>query len=293
MNLVLSDSVISFDGSSSKSRIKPLNALAEVFEDKLPEGPIKDILDLLETHVRNVAEAKELAQPTSSAFSNTRGLWFEIIVSVYSWNYRITNGLTDLYAIKMPNVKMYDFRRIFNEQTARIIEQLESYLRNHDKQLRLVASNPDIIIVQQKGLVTSADDYINNLSLKNTERIIQLCNEIRDRCQWSSVRAGIGLTTSLRPDRRLQLVHEGNILKALFAHLKMRHWNNNVSFEYHGASSEKRSHADDEALKTVATHSIVNVNSIPERAVDGVHSLLNTDDIYTMLDKIIKRKTSV
>lgn len=291
MDLRNSDSIEVSSSSSSNSRIKPLNALSEVFNNSLPAGTLKENLDLLEQHVRDAADAKGLKQPTSSAFSNTRGLWFEIIVAVHAWNYRITHGLTNHFIIKMPNVKMYDFRHIFDTQTASMLDQLERTIQYYRPQIRLTTTNPDLLIVRQKGLINSADDALTNLSLENLNKVTQLCNIIRGKCEWSSVRAGIGLTTSMRPDRRLQLVQEGNVLKSIFAHLRMRHWNNSVDFEYHGASSEKCSSADDEAFRSVASHSIVNVNSTPERAVDGIHSLLNTEDISTMLDSIIKLDT--
>ncbi|WP_249652571.1 Cfr10I/Bse634I family restriction endonuclease, partial [Lysinibacillus sp. D4A1_S13] len=56
---------------------------------------------------------------------------------------------------------------------------------------------------------------------------------LEGKCEWSSLIAGIGLKTSLRPDRRSQLVLEGNVLKSLFAHLKMRLWNKDVFFKYY------------------------------------------------------------
>jgi hypothetical protein len=286
-----SEAVESHEGTSSKSRIKPFHALAEVYPDSLPTGSLSNILDNLEQHVKQVAREKGLALPNTAAFSVTRGLWLELIVSAHAWNYRIERGLPDYFVIKMPNVRAYDFRRIFSEETAIMLDKLEHSLRTHDNQVRLVTSNPDLLVVQQRGLIQEADNIISNLSIANAEKLTGLCNSIRGKCLWNSVKAGIGLKTSLRPDRRLQLVHEGNILKSIFAHLKMRNWDNTVSFEYHGASVDKLSNADDEALQTAATHTIVNVNSVPERAVDGIHPLLEVNDIYKMLDIIIKKRS--
>ncbi|OAB35907.1 Cfr10I/Bse634I family restriction endonuclease [Paenibacillus glacialis] len=288
MNLYESKSVEKIEGGPSNLRIKPIYALEEVFNNTLPTGPIKIILDNLEQHIRNAAKAKDLDQPSLAAFSNVRGLWFEIIISVYAWNYRINNGLSDCFIIKMPNMKTYDFRRIFDNLTLKMLDQLEGSLKNNDSKIRLIPSNPDMILVHQKGLISNADDLITNLSEKNVEKLTRLYHEINGRCEWSSIFAGIGLTTSMRPDRRLQLVYEGNILKSIFAHLSTRHWNNKVSFQYYGASSVKHSNADDEAFQTAATHTIVNVNSVPERAVDGIFSLQNTDDINKMLDEITR-----
>lgn len=274
-----------------KTRIKPSIALAEVYGDNLPTGTIKENLDKLEMHTKNAALAQNMMVPNSQAFSNTRGFWFEVFIAVHAWNYRIRHNLDDVLIVKMPNVSSFDFRRIFEEKTDRMLKQLEiSLLKNN---VRLITSNPDLLIVEQEDLIL--DEHNIPISCLGTQSIMDAVNlykVLENKCRWNSLKAGIGVKTSLRPDRRLQLVHEGNILKSLFAHLKMRHWNREESFEYYGASSEIISGADDDALQTAATHTIVNVDSLPERAVDGLYSLLTFDDIEKMLDTILKRKAS-
>lgn len=276
---------------NQKTRIKPYIALTEVFGDSLPTGTIKENLDKLELHTKNAALAQEMMVPNSQAFSNTRGFWFEVFIAVHAWNYRIRHNLGDVLIVKMPNVSSFDFRRIFEEKTDKMLKQLEiSLLKNN---VRLITSNPDLLIVEQEDL--TLDEHNKPISCLDTQSIMNAVNlykVLENKCRWNSLKAGIGVKTSLRPDRRLQVVYEGNILKSLFAHLKMRHWSRGATFEYYGASSELISGADDDALQTAATHTIVNVDSLPERAVDGLYSLLTFDDIEKMLDTIIKRKAS-
>jgi hypothetical protein len=279
------------EGNKIKTRIKPVVALSEVFSNSFPVGAIKEILDNLEDHVRSAASIDGLTEPNSSAFSNTRGNWFEMIVSAVAWNFRIENGIPEYYFVKMPNVKVFELRKLFHEETQQMLTSLEKSLKKHDPDMSLALPNPDLLILQNREVKSKIEtnQRFHNLALENTDKINLFFNEIKGECPWQSIRAGIGLTTSLRPDRRLQLVHEGNILKSIFAHLKMRNWNNQVAFKYHGASSEKHSVSDDIAFRSPATHTIVNVDSIPERAVDELHSLLTIEDIYKMLDKIIKK----
>lgn len=275
-----------------KTRIKPYFALNEVYGDSLPTGTIKENLDKLENHIINASLAQEIEAPNSHAFSNTRGFWFEVFIAVHAWNYRIRHNLGDVLIVKMPNVSSFDFRRIFEEKTDKMLKQLElSLLKNN---VRLITSNPDLLIVEQENLIL--EEHNVPISCLDTQSIMEAVNSykvLESKCHWDSLKAGIGVKTSLRPDRRLQLVHEGNILKSLFAHLKMRHWNREAAFEYYGASSEMISGADDDALQTAATHTIVNVDSLPERAVDGLFSLLSFDDIEKMLENILKRKAPV
>jgi hypothetical protein len=277
--------------NNQKTRIKPYIALAEVFEASLPAGTIKENLDKLELYTKNAALAQEMMVPNSQAFSNTRGFWFEVFIAVHAWNYRIRHNLGDVLIVKMPNVTSFDFRRIFEEKTDKMLKQLEiSLLKNN---VRLITSNPDLLIVEQEGLILDEHNKpISSLDTQSIMNAVNLYKVLENKCRWNSLKAGIGVKTSLRPDRRLQVVHEGNILKSLFAHLKMRHWSREAIFEYYGASSELISGADDDALQTAATHTIVNVDSLPERAVDGLYSLLTFDDIEKMLDTIIKRKAS-
>ncbi|MBO9131434.1 Cfr10I/Bse634I family restriction endonuclease [Bacillus sp. 165] len=274
-----------------KTRIKPLYALTELFANGLPTGTIKERLDLLENYVKNVAKAKGFEVPNQGAFSNTRGTWFEAFVAVFAWNFRIENQLNDILIVKMPNVKTFDFRRIFNPKTSEMISQLDRSLLTHTggENVRLITSNPDLLIVKQESLVQKAfNERIQTLNLPQLEEASGLYRYLEGNVSWDSLVAGVGIKTSLRPDRRLQVVHEGNILKALFAHLKMRNWNRHPRFRYYGASSEKISQADDDALQTAATHSIINVDTPPERAVDDIFSLTTFDDINKMFTKILK-----
>nr|WP_269744425.1 Cfr10I/Bse634I family restriction endonuclease [Paenibacillus sp. Aloe-11] len=272
-----------------KTRIKPYFALAEVFGKILPTGTIKENLDKLEQHTKNAALAQGMMVPNSQAFSNTRGFWFEVFIAVYAWNYRIKENLSEVLIVKMPNVSSFNFRRIFEEKTDKMLKQLELSLLKSN--VRLITSNPDLLIVEQEKLVLEEHNIpISCLDTQSIMKAVNLYKVLESKCHWDSLKAGIGVKTSLRPDRRLQVVHEGNILKSLFAHLKMRHWDREAAFKYFGASSEMITGADDDALQTAATHTIVNVNSLPERAVDGLFSLLTFEDIEKMFDVILKRK---
>jgi len=274
---------------STKTRIKPFTALSEMYQSSLPTGSLKENLDQLEQYVKTVALSKGYKLPNPNAFSNTRGLWFESMIAIHGWNYRIKNGLSDILIVKMPNVTSFDFRRIFDIETRTMLEDLEMSLLTNAREVRLITSNPDLLIIRQQNLVKEEyNTVINSFSTEKIHAALELYKSLENQCLWKAIVAGIGVKTSFRPDRRLQLVHEGNILKALFAHLKMRHWDREAKFSYYGASSEALSRSDINALQTAATHSIIDVNSTPERAVDDIFSLLTFNDIDLMFSEIFK-----
>lgn len=230
-------------GNKVLTRIKPFTAMAELYKDCLPQEKIADYLDNLENHVKIAALAKGISPPSSQAFSNTRGVWFESLVAIGAWNYRITKAPGYLI-LKLPNITSFNFREIFEPVTREMLQQLEKSLLDQLHEVRMITSNPDLLVIKQPDLI---EEYFNTPITSILEQDVKKVTEgyrlIKQRCQWESLIAGIGLKTSLRPDRRLQLVHEGNILKSLFAHLKMRHWNKNPIFEYYGAANDKISKA--------------------------------------------------
>lgn len=267
-------------------RINRSAVTAELFPSSLPQGSIEDYLATLESHVRAVAVAKGYAAPTSGAFNNVRGAWFQTLVAVVAWNYAVHRGSPNLCIATLPDVVTFDFRRIFDSTTRDMLSQLEQSLAGHD--VRLVSSNPDLIIVDQPGAI-QASTPVTNMSLASTETVLRAHRQLEGQCQWDSLKAGIGAKSSLRPDRRLQLVHEGNITKALFAHLKMRNWNSKARLGYYGVSMATTG-ADDLALQTAATHTITSVDSVPERAVDMVYAISQVQDIDTVLGDVLKRQ---
>jgi len=76
-------------------------------------------------------------------------------------------------------------------------------------------------------------------------------------------------------------------MKALYVHLQNREWIiNPIGIKYFAAATSI-SEADRKGLKTVATHSITNVQSIPEAAVDEVYLLNSVDDSTAVFNEIL------
>jgi hypothetical protein len=153
----------------------------------------------------------------------------------------------------------------------------------------LVTSNPDFVIIRSSLLDSSViRQPINAPTASDIHFLDNLFNNFRSICEFGDIRAYCSVKYSLRPDRRLQIPHEGSLIKALHVHLQTRKWIINCDPIKYYAASRSLGPSDVEALKTVATHSITNVNSIPQPAVDEVFSLPTLSHAKAMFEQILK-----
>ncbi|WP_279615263.1 Cfr10I/Bse634I family restriction endonuclease [Photobacterium leiognathi] len=120
---------------------------------------------------------------------------------------------------------------------------------------------------------------ITELTKESLEHLDKIYQNIVGKCELDDIVGYFSLKTSLRPDRRLQIAHEGSLTKAIYVHLQTRSWLMEPrGIKYFGGSLAIND-ADIRALKTVATHSITTVMSKPERAVDEVFSISDREKL--------------
>ncbi|MDR6884315.1 Cfr10I/Bse634I family restriction endonuclease [Bacillus sp. 3255] len=261
-----------------KTRVKPFVVASQLYNKEVPTGSVEEIMKNMQKYAEESAAKKGYQEPDKTAFNNSRGTWFEVLLAVWAWNYCYHKS--DNYAvIRLPNVRVLDFHDVFESDTRGKLQELLNSLQKNN--VKMITSNPDFIIIKKDLLI---DEEIKNLSIDNMKKVFSLYKEVQHSLKWNEVLIGIGVKTSLRPDRRLQLVHEGNILKSLFTHLKMRFWVRDYFFKYLVVSNKKLNRADIAALETAATHTIVNVDSIPESAVDGHYHIKSKQEFDAMLD---------
>jgi hypothetical protein len=101
----------------------------------------------------------------------------------------------------------------------------------------------------------------------------------------------MSVKTSFRPDRRLQIPHEGSLMKALYAHLVTREWELTPRGLKYYAVACSVGEPDRRALKTVATHSITTVTNLPQAAVDEVFCVNNKEELRNLLDTTLAQQT--
>lgn len=269
-------SKLNSDGSTSiKSSSVFCDALGGA--DPLSLGDYKAFLASCEALVRT--EFK----PNQGALNNVRGNWYEWLISVGAINFVKNNQKSKHILLPLPNVRSLDYMSLYKKEIYHFIDDLreKTALRN----VSLISSNPDYAVVSLP--VTSKLPNTTHINTTLIEEVDQFYNNFVGKLDLDDLSAFVSIKTSLRPDRRLQLSHEGALVKAFYEHLKGRLWKINAAgVKYYGLSIDVKD-ADRKGLQTVATHSILSVNTIPEAAVDSVHKITNGADLQSFLTKIL------
>ena len=224
-------------------------------------------LDYIQTLVQT-----EDSRVTSSAISNCRGTWFEWMIAIDIYNHWCTNG-HNLLMLPLPNISRFDSATLYQESVCEYIFDLRAKLKA-SLDIELITSNPDFVIFDTTDFSELLPRQpITVVDEQTIDFIDSAFKMFIGKCSFTGIIGYMATKTSLRPDRRLQIVHEGSLTKALYVHLQTRLWIDKPrSIKYFGASL-KLNDKDRQALKTVATHSITTVLSEPERAVDECFEL--------------------
>ncbi len=223
---------------------------------------------------------------TTGALSNVHGDWYEWILAIVAWNTFCENPGSNL-AILMPNISQFDVAKLYESDLFNTIEDLREKVRESSA-VRLITSNPDFVIINgdlARLLLPDVTPHLN-FSLESLRFLGTLYIHFINKCNFYSIIGYISVKTSLRPDRRLQISHEGSLMKAIYTHLQTRQWILNPPGLKYYAISTKLTEPDRFALKTVATHSITIVSSTPQAAVDDVfevNSVLQAQECFLQI----------
>jgi hypothetical protein len=227
----------------------------------------------------------EDSRVTAGAISNCRGTWFEWMIAIDMYNHWCTNG-HNLLMLPLPNISRFDSATLYQESVCKYIFDLRAKLKA-SLDIELITSNPDFAIFDttsfSKLLPRQPITVVNDESIEFIDNVFR---KFIGQCSFTDILGYMATKTSLRPDRRLQIVHEGSLTKALYVHLQTRLWIDKPrSIKYFGASL-KLNNKDRQALKTVATHSITTVLSEPERAVDECFELSSRNKLLEAIEEI-------
>lgn len=287
---------ILYQEADGKLTINPKNTFVYYFNMHFSiEKCITEMLSEIKKLV--YIEAKKLGgEVRDGAINKCNGDWYEWIISLRSI-YFCLNNHTQKILVSMPNNRSFDCTTLYKKELSWYIYDLRHKLEeNH---VNLVTSNPDFFIVDTKNcpyhLKKNLDEYYNKfrnefkngITISTIERADHLYNIFINQLELDDIYAYLSVKTTLRPDRRLQLAHEGSLMKALYVHLQTRTWNINAKgIKYYGAAT-KLSDADVDGLKTAATHSIAAATSNPQSAVDKLFKLDSFYDIDQCLSEIL------
>jgi hypothetical protein len=228
--------------------------------------PIRDVISDMDAQARIVNP-----NITGDALNNCHGSWYEWLLAAAAWN-AFCNHHTAFLSLLLPNVAQLNVEKLYIPSLEDMIRHLRDEATSSGVILR--SSNPDFAIVANFDARTSSlPKPIRAFTSAILDELENLYTYIIGKCKFEDIRGFISAKYSFRPDRRLQIPHEGSLMKALYVHLQTRQWiTNPIGLKYYAVAGSV-SDADIKALKTVATHSITTVASKPEPAVNEVFTV--------------------
>ncbi len=259
-------------------KINSNEAISSIEAAFFNNAPYSVLLDMVSNHY---------STHSSGSVANIKGRIYEWLFAVDCINHFKTTGNRYL-VLKLPNVtslNIYDL--ITQNETTKFYKIKETLKRNNG--LNLITSNPDFIILDTSKLNNAQSDIdkihtISCLSETNLQEVDQYYKMFLYKIGINSIHGFISLKSSLRPDRRLQIVHEATITKAIF---EIMNKNKKINFI---SASLMHNEKDKSALNTVAIHSLN--NHPPEPAIDFICSINNKIDISTLFSALSSISTT-
>jgi hypothetical protein len=225
---------------------------------------------------------------SQAGISNVKGDWYEWLLAICAWNYRVGQNQAAYVALKLPNIANLEVSSLYEPQLFGYITDLRQKVEA-TAHVSLITSNPDFALIRHVdgGLHASFNNPINHVDDAVLTLLDSAYQHFVGQCTFQQIAGYASVKVSLRPDRRLQMPHEGSLMKALYMHLQTREW----ILQPHGlryyAIAAEVGEADREALRTVATPSIISVQMVPEPAVDAVHTIDSFNEGNAVMAQIL------
>lgn len=267
------------DGSVS---INKAGAFCELNGNRLPE-PAKSIKELL-NEMDDAIKAQE--NIGSGALANSHGDWYEWILAFTSLNYYLS-GESQYIAVLLPNVARFNVSDLYEERIQHIVADLKHKVQE-SAGVEFITSNPDLVIIDisSMDIELGISEPVVEFNEDTIHQLENLYQYFIGHCSFENIIGYLSVKTSFRPDRRLQIPHEGSLMKAVYAHLQTRQWILNPKGLSYYAVSTRVGPTDTRALRTVATHSIITVNTTPQAAVDQVFevdSIQSAEEMFALI----------
>ncbi|RUO38877.1 restriction endonuclease [Aliidiomarina taiwanensis] len=263
--------------------LKKAETFVNFFSD-VYHAPDLKIMDAF-TQIDSVAMNAGLER---GALNNARGDWYEWIIGANAWNYRIKKQ-SPLLILNLPNKKRFDVSKLYQDKFSDQIADLRQKV-SESSDVELITSNPDFVIIDTSNIELPHRFHIpfGRLTVDDLDLLDTAYQDFIGQCSFDDIRGYFSVKTTFRPDRRLQIPHEGSLMKAIHVHLQTRSWIIDPKALKYYAAATKVNNSDREALKTVATHSITNVSSKPQAAVDDVFVIDSVEQLHDALEVILE-----
>ena len=270
--------------TKGKPKLNKRQAFCQLLENQLPEE------DKLFTELfKNFDSTVKSHFPTITlgALNNAHGNWYEWLLAIAAWNYHVDHE-GSLLGLMLPNVSRFDVVRLYIDDLHDLVVDLRHKVEAATS-VQLVTSNPDFVLIDPTDIEVPSffAKRINRVDDNSILLIEEGYKHFIAKCGFDEIVGYLSVKTSLRPDRRLQISHEGSLMKAIYTHLQTRQWIIKPQGLKYYAIAAKVGEADRKALKTVATHSITTVHTVPQAAVDEVFTVNSLAQAKQLYQKIL------
>lgn len=254
-----------YENSRGGLSVDKKGAFCNVLDGVPEDRSLSEIVD----HIGDTVQS-EYPSVSQNALNNCNGDWYEWLIAIRAWNLRVESDEDLFAALLMPKKSSYDVADLYTSKISQLVSDLRRKVRE-STDVELITSNPDFVLIDTSrfsDLPDWFDQKIDSVEEDKMDRLETAYELFDGGCELDDVRGYVGAKRSMRPDRRLQMPHEGSLMKAIYTHIQTREWIiEPQGINYYAVSSDLNS-SDREALRTVATHSITTVDKVPEAAVD-------------------------
>lgn len=272
-----------YENNRGSYSVDKVGAFSQVLHNGIPRDmSFNDIV----AHIGD--EVKAEYDVTQGALNNCNGDWYEWLIAIKAWNKRVQSDKEQLAALLLPKVSSYNVADLYVDEISDLIADLISKVSN-STDVELITSNPDFVLIDPShiDLPHWFHEPIDLITEDVVGRLESAYKCFHDQCELNHLRGYISVKKSMRPDRRLQIPHEGSLMKAIYTHIQTREWiMEPQGIRYYAASADLTG-ADRAALKTVATHSITTVHKLPQAAVDDAFIINEPDEVDAALEAML------
>lgn len=235
-------SYISFN-SGGKPKINQVDSFVSLFDPSSSEPSFKKQFEEADSKIK-----KQCPTIQQGALNNVHGSWYEWILSHHFWNHYCDVKSAFLVA-KLPNITQFDIAELFSPKLKAFISDLREKVSDTGD-VSLVTSNPDFVIAKTE--ISEPSNIDSKLySPDSIQFLDSIYNSLIGKLDFDTLIGFSSVKTSFRPDRRLQIPHEGSLMKAIYAHLVTREWIIRPKSLKYYAIARSVNDADRNAFKTV------------------------------------------
>lgn len=268
--------------NKQKITVKKIESLCELLNGALPheDTSFTHLFKKMDTEVR-----ASFPEVSTGALSNVHGDWYENLIAVVAWNMMV-DGKCEYLLLPIPKASSFDLWSLYESKLYEYVKDLRSKVFDSTGTM-LITSNPDFVILKKSAIPNLKAESISALTPKNLSMVNELYVQAGGMCGFDDLIGFLSVKTSMRPDRRLQVCHEGAMMKSVYSHIRTREWILNATGMKYFAATTKLTTADRNALRSVAGHSLAHVQGLPESSVDEAFCVDSVRQVEEMIEEIL------